>query len=202
MRYDAQHKQRTRERIVAAAGRGFRERGVDGLGVAAVMGELGLTHGGFYAHFRDKDALLCAACEQAFAAMWAGVDAEPPRPARETIRAIARGYLSPAHRAGRGDGCLLAALGPELSRSSPAVRRTVSRLVTRRLDLLAARMPGSTAQARHDAATLLIATLVGTMIVSRLLPDTDGRRSLLVARRAIDRAVRSRTDAPARRTRS
>ena len=201
MRYDAQHKQRTRDRIVAAAGRGFREHGVDGLGVAAVMGELGLTHGGFYAHFRDKDALLCAACEQALAAMWAKFDAQPPRPSEVAVRAIARGYLSPAHRTGRGDGCLLATLGPELSRSSPAVRRTVARLVSGRLDSLAPHMPGRTPQERRDAATLLIATLVGAMVISRLLPEREGERSLLVARRAINRQA-ARAAATSRRTRS
>jgi TetR/AcrR family transcriptional repressor of nem operon len=200
MRYAADHKQRTRERIVESASRGFREHGLAGLGVAALMSELGLTHGGFYAHFRDKDALVCAACERAFADGWAGVDRQAPRSPRDAVRGIARGYLSPAHRTGRASGCLIAALGPELARSSPVVRRAVTAIVEDRLSRLSANMPGRSARSRRDAATLLIATLVGTMVVSRLLPEREGRRSLLVTRRLIDRAAATSAARPPRRT--
>jgi TetR/AcrR family transcriptional regulator, transcriptional repressor for nem operon len=202
MRYAAGRKEETRARIVDAASRGFREHGLDRLGVAAIMSELGLTHGGFYAHFPDKDALVCAACERAFADAWAGADRQPPRPPREAVRGVARAYLSPAHRTGRACGCLLAALGPELSRGSPAVRRVVARIVGDRLSTLSARMPGRTARSRRDAATLLVSTLVGTMIVSRLLPEREGRRSLLVTRRVVDRVIAASTSRPSRRIRS
>jgi TetR/AcrR family transcriptional regulator, transcriptional repressor for nem operon len=193
MRYAVHHKQDTRARIVAAASRGFREHGLAGASVAGVMAELGLTHGGFYAHFRDKDALVAAACSQALASLWADIGRHTDRTPEAVVRAIARNYLTPAHRAGRADGCPIAALGAELARSSPAVRRAVARDVKARLAQLAPHMPGRTPQRRQDAATVLIATLVGTLLLSRLLPERDGHRSLAVTRRMVQLAARSKT---------
>lgn len=202
MRYNTAHKQHTRDRIVEAAGRGFRARGIDGLGVAALMSELGLTHGGFYAHFPDKEALVCAACERAFAEAWADFDRQPGVTPRDTVRRIARSYLSPARRAGHAEGCLIAALGPELARGSPVVRRAATAMVDARLTKLAARMPGRTAQRRRDAATLLVSMLVGTMVVSRLLPEEQGRRSLRVTQRLVAQAAGAGAATRSRRTRS
>jgi TetR/AcrR family transcriptional repressor of nem operon len=202
MRYSTDHKQHTRDRIVEAASRGFREHGVDGLGLAALMSELGLTHGGFYAHFPDKEALVRAACERAFADGWEGFERQPGVTPRDSVRRIARSYLSPARRAARGDGCLIAALGPELARSTPAVRRHATAMVDAGLTTLAARMPGRTAARRRDAATLLISMLVGTMVVSRLLPEEKGRRSLRVTQRLIEHAAGARAATRSRRTRS
>jgi TetR/AcrR family transcriptional repressor of nem operon len=202
MRYAADHKRQTRDRIVDAAARGFRAHGVDGLGVAALMSELGLTHGGFYAHFPDKESLVCAACERAFAEGWAAFDRQPGVTPQDTLRRIARSYLAPARRASHADGCLIAALGPELSRGAPAVRRMASALVDGRLSKLAARMPGRTPRRRRDAATLLISVLVGTMVVSRLLPEEEGRRSLRVTARLIEQAAGARQAIRSRRTRS
>ena len=67
MRYAESHKQETHDRLVSLAGRALREKGPDQLGVAELMRSAGLTHGGFYAHFKSKDALLCEALESAFA---------------------------------------------------------------------------------------------------------------------------------------
>jgi TetR/AcrR family transcriptional repressor of nem operon len=202
MRYPAHHKRHTRERIVAAASHGFREHGIAGLGVAAVMAELGLTHGGFYAHFPDKDALVAAACRRALSDAWASLDDYAGLAPDAVVRALSRSYLADANRRRRGEGCPVAALGGELARSAPPVRRAVAREVTARLARLAPLMPGRTPRRRQDAATLLVSTMVGALVLSRLLPDREGRRSLDVARRLIGHAADAAQSAAAdRRTR-
>jgi len=200
MRYPASRKDHTRARIVAAASRGFRAHGLTGLGVAAVMGEIGLTHGGFYAHFAGKDALVIEACRRALAESWRPFEGLQGPPA-VVVRDIATSYLSAAHRAGRAGGCVIAALGPEIARSEPAVRRAVAAEVEARLARLGTRMPGGTARRRKDAATLLMATLVGTLLLSRLLPEREGLRSLTIARRLIAQAARD-TERRVTRTRT
>lgn len=183
MRYPANRKLETRTRIVAAASRGFRDRGLAGLSVASLMAELGLTHGGFYAHFGGKDALVIAASRRALADAWKGL--EPTGAGEQVVRNIARAYLSMAHRQGRACGCPIAALGPELARSAPAIRRAVGRDILGRLTRLGAHMPGGTPRRRQDAATLLVGSLVGALLLSRLLPEREGRRCLVVTRRLI-----------------
>src|SRR5882724_9038795 len=107
MRYPPDHKQVTHRRILEAASQAFREQGVAETGVDEVMRRAGLTHGGFYAHFRDKTELVAEACAAAFDAAVPNLD----RIARQaTAAARARmlidSYLSVRHRDNRGSGCL------------------------------------------------------------------------------------------------
>lgn len=178
MRYPLRHKQDTHDRIVAAASRGFRARGLSGTAVAAVMAEAGLTHGGFYAHFPDKNALAAAACRRALADSWRDFERQArvsPGLARERL---IDGYLSTSHRERVADGCVLAALGPEVARGVPEVRNALGEEITAQLERLAAVMPGDTPQQRRDEAGVLISTLLGALVLSRLLPEREGRRHL------------------------
>jgi TetR/AcrR family transcriptional repressor of nem operon len=190
MRYRSDHKSHTRDRIVAAASRGFRARGLERVGVADVMADAGLTHGGFYAHFPGKDALIAAACGRTLGDAVARFERMVQRDPDAALQALVDTYLAPGHRSRRADGCLVVALGSELARSSPAVRRTVARQIDAMLTRLSARMSGRTAAARRDVAGLFFASLIGTLLLSRLLPDRTGRRNLAFARRAVGRAVR------------
>src|SRR5262245_33321618 len=116
---------RNRERIVDAAARLFRERGFEGIGVADLMKEVGLTHGGFYGHFASKDDLEVEACTRALAhslALWRK-RSEVTR--GDPLSAITDVYLTAKHRDDPGAGCLLAALGSDVSRRGPSVRRAV-----------------------------------------------------------------------------
>ncbi len=128
MRYSPEHKASTRRRIVDGAAAALRARGLAGVGVADLMREAGLTHGGFYAHFASKDALVAeaidAAGEQSVRNLRKVVKRAGPEPA---FKAIVDAYLSTAHRDGPESGCALAALGAELARESPAARRALSR---------------------------------------------------------------------------
>src|SRR5262245_60837149 len=111
MRYPKDHKQKTHAQIAEAASAQFREHGIDGTGVASLMQSLGLTHGGFYAHFASKDALITEAVDVAFDQTLEGLRAyaQAGEPGQHLARLVAA-YTSTAHRDARGQGCFAAAL--------------------------------------------------------------------------------------------
>jgi TetR/AcrR family transcriptional repressor of nem operon len=169
MRVSNEEKEKSRARILAAAGRLFRERGVEGASVSDIMREAEMTHGGFYRHFADKEALLAAALTEAFANF-----ALPLLAASETAAATAADtfrarYLSETHRAHPGQGCPAAALGPDIARTDPAVRAAFSEGVDRVVAGLA-RANGAGAAAR-SAALRDLATMVGAIVLARASND-------------------------------
>jgi TetR/AcrR family transcriptional regulator, transcriptional repressor for nem operon len=166
MPWTDEHKERTRERIVQAAAAALRARGVDGVSIAEIMAEAGLTHGGFYAHFGSKDDLLRAALDAANGQtldMLSGATQSTSPDQR--IGAVVDAYLSPKHAAHPERGCPLAALGPELARAPGKVRHALSLGVERRLEWLERFLPGN----GHDdeEATALLACMVGGLILAR-----------------------------------
>src|SRR3954463_8449571 len=116
MKVSRERAARNRERIVEAAAQRFRERGFEGIGVADLMKEAGLTHGGFYGHFASKEDLIAEASTRALAQSLARWDKLAARAPDNALFAIANAYLNSKHRDDPGAGCLLAALGPEVSR--------------------------------------------------------------------------------------
>src|ERR1044072_1116956 len=115
-----------RERMLEAAAQRFRERGFDGIGVADLMKEAGLTHGGFYGHFSSKEDLIAEACARASERSrerWKRLSERAPG---DPLAEIVRMYLTAKHRDSPGAGCLVAALGPDVARQGPAVRRAVT----------------------------------------------------------------------------
>lgn len=125
MRYADTRKNETHARLVKIAGRALREKGPDGIAVAEVMREAGLTHGGFYAHFKSKDALVVEALEGVFASsrrkFLRAVDGLPPRHA---LASYIDFYVSTRHRDDRAGGCPVTALNSDLPRQSNSVRKT------------------------------------------------------------------------------
>src|SRR3982751_3868690 len=107
MRYSKDHKQVTRQRIVEAAGRRFKQHGIDGSGVATVMSDAGLTNGAFYAHFRSKEDLVANVLADQLRAQRQSFDAQPSD--RAGLEAFIRSYLSAEHRDQCADGCPSAA---------------------------------------------------------------------------------------------
>jgi TetR/AcrR family transcriptional repressor of nem operon len=196
------HKQQTRERIVRTAARAFRAAGVNGIGVAELMQQAGLTHGGFYAHFRSKDALVAEACAQGLAEsseqLFAAADEAPPG---EGLRAIIHGYLSRSHRDRSDTGCMLAALAPDIAREPPEVRHSFTQALQRYVGRLARYLPERPARAiappnapeefgeevdneeREERALLLLSSLVGAMALARAVDDPALSDQLLVAAR-------------------
>src|SRR5213076_1300362 len=125
-------KQETHERIVDVAARAIRRHGYAGVGVADVMKEAGLTHGGFYAHFASRDALLAQAAEQAGAESTENLSRAIARAKPgEELMAVVDSYLSDAHVEApeQGMGCALAAAGSEVPRQQQEVRRAVKRRI-------------------------------------------------------------------------
>lgn len=170
-----------RERIVEAAAQLFRERGFEGIGVADLMKEAGLTHGGFYGHFSSKEDLIAEASARALArslALWSNLAERAPS---DPLSAIAGVYLTSRHRDDPGTGCLLAAVGPDVSRRRPAVRRAVTDHVRSAFDLLAKLVPGTSKAARRQKAISTYATLVGAMVMARAVHDRALSQEILDA---------------------
>jgi TetR/AcrR family transcriptional regulator, transcriptional repressor for nem operon len=181
MRVSREKAAENRERIVEAAGRLFREHGFDGVGVDAIMKAAGLTHGGFYGHFSSKEELIREASARALTNTFALLSEQAERAAGDPLAAVANSYLSSRHRDDPGTGCLLAALGPDVSRQGRAVRRTVTEYVRSAVDLLTTLVPGKSKAARRQKAISTYATLVGTMVMARAVDDRALSQEILDA---------------------
>ena len=171
MRVSREQAEKNREHVIDTAARLFREKGYSGIGVADLMKEAGLTHGGFYGNFASKEALMGAACARAFdasAAMWGELIARDPDTALAQI--VAR-YLSRRHVDHPGQGCTMAALGSDLARLADPVRAITAAGVRQQVDLLAPLMAGGTAQEQRRAAMAAYAAMVGALVVARAVDD-------------------------------
>ena len=181
MKVSRERAAQNRDRIVEAAAQLFRERGFEGIGVADLMKEAGLTHGGFYGHFSSKEDLIAQASARALTgslALWSRLaEREPGDP----LSAIAGVYLTSRHRDNPGAGCLLAALGPDVSRQGPAVRRAVTGYVRSTCDLLASLVPRKSKAARRQKAITTYAMLVGAMVMARAVDDRALSQEILDA---------------------
>ncbi len=173
MRYPPEHKRLTRRRILEVAGQAFREHGVAETGVDEVMRRAGLTHGGFYAHFRDKSDLVAEACTAAFDAAVVNLDriAALPTPAQRA-RLLIDSYLSSHHRDNRGSGCLVVAVGADMVRLRGVARHGYARGFMRHLDRLGAALRLSPdAGVNRDRVTALMSSLVGALLFARAIDD-------------------------------
>ena len=181
MRVSREHAAQNRERIVEVAARRFRERGFDGIGVADLMKEAGLTHGGFYGHFASKEDLIAEASARALGHSLTNWSKVAQRSPDDPLSAIAGVYLTATHRDHPGAGCLLAALGPDVSRQGPAVRHAVTGYVRSALDLLTNLVTGRSNAAKRQKAISAYATLVGAMVLARAVDDRALSREILDA---------------------
>ncbi len=172
-------KEVTHERIVDVAARAIRRSGYDGMGVADIMKEAGLTHGGFYAHFASRDALLAEAGDRAGAesvALAAGIAAAAPP--GEALQRIMEAYLSDEHLAAIETGCPIAALGSEMPRQAPEVRHAATLRIKEMIDLLARQMPDWGQPEAHERAMMLVCGLVGTAVIARAVDDPKLSKTL------------------------
>ena len=165
-------KEATHDRIVETAARAIRRSGYGGTGVAEIMKEAGLTHGGFYAHFESREAMLAEAADRAGAdgmAVMARVAAEAA-PVK-ALEAMLRAYLSREHVEGVETGCAVAALGSEMPRQSPKVRRAATRRIKEMIDLVARQSPEWGRPGAHERALVTLATAVGALVLARAVDD-------------------------------
>lgn len=165
-------KEASHERIVDAAARAIRRSGYNGTGVADIMKDAGLTHGGFYAHFASREAMLAEAADragcEAVQAMERVAAAVPPE---QTFQAMVRAYLSEAHVKSIETGCATAALGSEMPRQAPEVRRAATRRIKEMIDLIARQYPDWGEPGVHERAMVTASTLVGALILARAVDD-------------------------------
>jgi TetR/AcrR family transcriptional repressor of nem operon len=178
-------KEISHERIVDVASRAIRRAGTRGVGVADMMKEAGLTHGGFYAHFESRDALVAEAMQRAGRDTSAALEAAVTRRAASgdsRFAALVRAYLHDSHLERIEDGCVVAALASEMVRLDNPVRDEARRRITALVDLVRSTLPpgGSSAQAEYVAATL-----VGALQLARVLGDKPGRDLLARTRKQL-----------------
>ncbi len=183
-RYEKGHKADTHRRVVEIAAQRFRAEGIDGVGVASLMADAGLTHGGFYAHFASKEALIKEALVAAIgssSAFAAGEDAAEPL----DLRAFIDQYLTPSHRDKPATGCAMAALGAETARRTRATRNAFSKEAQRFIARIASGLPeGSSIDHRLATAYAVYAQLIGTLQLSRVVTDKTLSDELLTIGRA------------------
>ncbi|RVU14369.1 TetR/AcrR family transcriptional regulator [Methylobacterium oryzihabitans] len=163
-----------RQRVVEVAAALFRERGLHGVGVADIMASAGLTHGGFYGQFANKDALAVEAFDAALA-----------EDHRGTLDALVANYLSTGHVRSPGMGCPLAALANDVARepAGSPVRARFAHGVRHLAGLLADRIPEPARERRRQQALANLSTLVGAVVLARAIDDEALAADLLRAAR-------------------
>jgi TetR/AcrR family transcriptional repressor of nem operon len=178
-------KEETHERIVRTAAQAIRKHGYDGVSVADIMKDAGLTHGGFYAHFDSREALVVEALEAAVAQSTAHLaGAMAAAPPGEALGALADAYLDDAHARKPELGCCMAALGSETPRQPAEVRAVLTRHVEDMVARVARGLPADVhGREREAQAMALLSTLVGALLISRAVDD----RALGAALRAAAR---------------
>jgi|SRR5579864_9180817 len=184
MRYSSAHKAKTRSRILKRAAQRFRENGVRGTGIARLMSQLGLTHGGFYGHFENKNDLVAAAlsamCQEFVESLTPVVESAPRG---NKLQVLVETYLSPEHRDDPGRGCPFPALVLDITRLPGEVRQSFTGEFSRRMKYWAKYMPGSDNEKRRENAALLFAGMAGTMMIARAVSDSGHSDNILAEAR-------------------
>ena len=186
MRYSKDHKRATRQRILEAAGRRFKEGGIDGSGVAAVMSDAGLTNGAFYAHFTSKEDFVANVLADQLRAQRQSLDSQPSD--RAGLEAFVRSYLSPQHRDQCADGCPSAALLDEIARRPAATRQVFTDELMGEIDDIASRLDPTDVDAARTDALMVFGLMVGTLQLARALTDRDLSDQLLA--RGVETALK------------
>jgi TetR/AcrR family transcriptional repressor of nem operon len=199
MRYSREHKLETHARIVKKASVRLRERGAHGIGVADLMKDAGLTHGGFYAHFDSRDALVIEAFAHAMdrsTERWRKI-AEQTAPDKR-LAVIVESYLTTVHRDDPGHGCAVPTLGAEIARENPKTRKAFAAKLEQMIEMLADQIPEVPRKAARKQAMAAIATMMGTLVLARIAGSGEFSDEILSAGRD---AALGRTSQPKRVTR-
>lgn len=184
MRYSREHKLETHARIVKKASVRLREKGAHGIGVADLMKDVGLTHGGFYAHFVSREALVIEAfvyaMDRSTERLAKLAESTPPE---KRLEVIVDSYLTSLHRDNPGHGCSLTALGAEIAREGPKTRKAFAAKLEQMIDMLAGQLPELPRKAARKQATAAIATMVGTLMLARIAGSGEFSDEILGAGR-------------------
>jgi len=184
MRYSREHKLETHARIVKRASVRLREKGAHGVGVADLMNDAGLTHGGFYAHFDSREALVIEAFAYAMdrsTERWRKLSEQTPPDKR--FAAIVNAYLSAVHRDDPGHGCAVPSLGSEIARESPKTRKAFAAKLEQMIGMLAEQIPGLPPKAARKQAMAALGTMMGTLVMARIAGNGELSDEILAAGR-------------------
>ncbi len=185
VRYPAEQKSETREKILSTAARSFREHGSEKNGIGHVMKELGLTKGGFYRHFESKGDLYAAAVARAFEEQsnrLVAVAEAAPKGAE--LRAVIEQYLSAKHLSAPGAGCPLAALAAEIARQPLEVRKRIQQAMLAHRERMLRWIPGATVEEKRGRAFILFSGMAGALVAARAIADPQARERALAAARS------------------
>ena len=193
MRYSKEHKLETHARIVKKASVRLREKGAHGIGVADLMKDAGLTHGGFYAHFDSREALVVEAFGYAMdrsIERWRQLAGQAMP--QDRLAAIVEAYLSPQHRDNPGHGCAVPALGAEIARESPKTRKAFAGKLDEMIEMMTDFIPNLPRKAARKQAIATLATMAGTMLLARIAGSSELSDEVLKAGKdsALDGAKR------------
>ncbi len=199
MRYSKEHKFQTHARIVKRASVKLREKGAHGIGVADLMKEAGLTHGGFYAHFDSRDALVIEAFTHAMdrsTELWR--KQTEAAPAEKRLSTIVNSYLSPLHRDNPGQGCAVPTLGAEIARESTKTRRAFAARMQQMIEMLAKQFHGVPPKTARKQAMAAMATMMGSLVMARIAGNSELSDEILKSGR--DAILERAKPAPARKS--
>ena len=183
MRYGKEHKEETHRKVVEAAARRFRKDGIGSTGVVDLMADVGLTHGGFYAHFSSKETLvreaLSAASMKSRTHLQRQIDTARAE-GRDPLEAIVRAYLTTLHRDRPDRGCSVAALGSEIARHPRKTREAFTEGLSKTLGIIASALPEHVAD-RQTRAYAVFSTMIGALQLSRAVSDSAMSQSAIDA---------------------
>src|SRR5260221_6115892 len=184
MRYSREHKLETHARIVKKASVRLREKGAHGIGVADLMKDAGLTHGGFYAHFDSREALVIEAFVYAMdrsTERWRKLaEATPPD---KRLATIVNSYLTAVHRDDPGHGCAVPTLGAEIARESPKTRKAFAAKLDQMVEMMADQVLDVPRKVARKQAVAALATMMGTLVLSRIAGNGEFSDEILAAGR-------------------
>ena len=184
MRYRPEHKAEVHQKIVKDAARRVRTEGLNGTAVAAVMRDTGLTHGGFYKHFGNKDELLLESLREAFREIAGKLVRAAERSHSEAAwKAIVKAYLSPEYCDHPERGCPLTALAPELARVDKRMGGQILAELVNYKDRVLPFMPGRRVPDKERAFFSIFSTMIGAIEIARMLPEPAMREKVLTSAR-------------------
>src|SRR5579871_915347 len=180
MRYQPEHKAEIHQKIVKDAARRVRSEGLSGAAVSAVMRDTGLTHGGFYKHFQNKDELLTESLSESFREIADRLTREAEQaPVGVAWKAIVKTYLSPEHCDHAEQGCPVAALASELARAEQTMKGRILEDLARYQNRMLPFMPGRKSAEKQQAFFVIFSTMIGAITLARILPDPGMRAKVL-----------------------
>ena len=196
MRYSREHKLETHARIVKKASVRLREKGAHGIGVADLMKEAGLTHGGFYAHFDSRETLVIEAFAYAMdrsTERWRKI-AEQTSPEKR-LAMIVDTYLTSVHRDDPGHGCAVPSLAAEIARESPKTRKAFAAKLEQMIEMVADQIHDLPRKAARKQAAAALATMMGTLVLARIAGTGDFSDEILASGReaVLGRAAQARS---------